>query len=93
MQQHDHFVLELLERLFDLSKAGELRLGIGEAAFEILDAAGLFLVLDRHALQPLVELRQLVAIAPVFLVEPRHHLAQLCQIHSLPLCPLARKPL
>ncbi len=82
VQHHHDFVLELLQRLLQLREAGQLRVGARQAALEILDAPRLLLLLDGHALQALIQLGELVAIAAVLLVQPAHHLAQLCQVHK-----------
>ena len=77
VQHHDDLVLELLEGLLELRELGQLRLGRCEAPLKLLDAAGLLLVFDRHALQALTELGELFAVAAVFFVQPAYHLAQL----------------
>ena len=82
VEQHDHFTLELLQRLLDLREARQLGLGAGQAALQILDAPRLFLFLDGHALQALVESRDLFAVAAMLFVQPGHHLAELGQIHG-----------
>ena len=82
IQQHHNFVFELLQRLLDLRELGQLRLGVGQAAFQILNAARLLLVLDDHALQTLIEPGNLFTVAAVFFVQPGHHLAQLRQVHG-----------
>jgi hypothetical protein len=81
VQHNDDFVLELLERLFKLSEAGKLCARARKSSLQFLDTACLLLVFENHALQSLLQLGELVPIMAVFLVQPGHDLAQLCQVH------------
>ncbi len=61
----------------NLGELGQLRLRAGQAPLQLLDPPRLFLVLDEHALQALIEPSEFLAIAAMFLVQPDNHLAQL----------------
>ncbi len=78
LHQTNQLGLGVLNRLFDLVEAGELRLRAGQPPLQLLNAARLFDNIAGLGFDALLEARNLGAVAPVLFIEPGHHLGELC---------------
>ena len=83
VEQKHYFVLELLKGFVQSSELGELCLGIGKTAFQVLDLPRLLAEFTRLPLHQLLQLGDPSPLAAQFLVQPVDHLSQLCCVHVL----------
>ncbi len=81
VQHEHHFVLELLQGPFQLAELGELGLGVGQTALQVLDLPRLFGELTQLPLHKLLQLGDLGPLAAELFVQPVDHLGQLCCVH------------